>query len=125
MSFKNEWTKNLYVTAPNDPDSFFHPRRYSKLKEEVVQTAKEVIVSLSRWEVVEYRENQGRLHVTRTTRLWRFVDDINLYIVQGGDGMTSLEMTSQSRVGRWDFGQNRRNLKEFLIHLDAKLSPLK
>jgi uncharacterized protein (DUF1499 family) len=119
------WSKNLYVTAPTDLDPYFHPRRYLKPKEEVVQAAREVISSLPRWRELEYRENQGRLHVTRTTRLWRFVDDINLYIVQGGDGVTSLDMTSQSRVGRWDFGQNRRNLKEFFARLDAKLTLIK
>jgi uncharacterized protein (DUF1499 family) len=125
LSLKDWLTKNIYVTAPNNPNPFFHPRGYSKTKEEVVQVAQEVIGTLPRWKVEEYRENQGRIHATRTTRLWRFVDDINIYVVQGLDGVTKLEMTSKSRVGKGDYGQNQRNIREFLLAMDLKFQSLK
>ena len=124
MSLKDWLTKNIYVTTPNDIDPFYRPRKYAKTKEEIVGVVQEVLGSLTRWKVVEYRENQGRLHATHTTRLFRFVDDVNIYIVQGLDGITKLEIVSQSRVGKGDLGQNQRNIKELFSALDSKLSPL-
>ena len=124
MSLKDWLTKNLYVTAPSDPDPFFHPRRYSKSKAEVAQALTETARSLPRWKVVEYRENQGRLHLTRSDLFLPFAQDVNAYVVQGSDGLTRLEMTSQSQGGKGDFGRNKRNLKEFLSRLDRLLPPL-
>jgi uncharacterized protein (DUF1499 family) len=89
----------------------------------VAGVVQEVIKSLSRWNVVEYRENQGRIHATHTTALFRFVDDVNIYVVQGLDGVTKLEIISQSRVGKGDLGQNKRNIRELFLALDAKLPP--
>lgn len=124
MGFKDWLTKNIYVTAPDNPEAFFRPRKYARPKEEVAGAAQELLGSLTRWKVVEYRENQGRIHATHTTRLLRFVDDVNIYVVQGLDGTTKLEVVSQSRVGKGDFGQNKRNIREFLARLDSVLPPL-
>jgi len=121
VSLKKWMTKNLHVTSPNDPNPFFHPRRYRKSKEEVVKAAREVVASLSGWRVEEYRENQGRLHVTRAFFL--FLDDINLYITQSLDGVVQLEMTSQSRAGKGDWGRNERNVRKFLSKMDSLLTP--
>lgn len=121
MSLKEWLTKNIYVTTPGNPDPFFRPRKYAKTKEEVAGVVQEVLGTLTRWKVVEYRENQGRIHSTHTTRLFRFVDDVNIYVVQGLDGTTKLEVISQSRLGKGDLGQNKRNIRELLSALDAKL----
>ena len=121
MSWKDWFSKNLYVTTPQDPDPFFRPRKYSKTKEEVVKVVQEVIGSLSRWKVVEYRENQGRIRATCAARLLPFADDVDIYIVQGLDGVTKLEILSRAQGGKGDFGRNKRNLREFLSALDGKL----
>ncbi len=117
------WNKGMYVTAPKDTDPFFHPRQYAKSKAEVVQAAQEVIAGLPQWKIEDYKENQGKIHAVRWTNILPFADDINIYIVQGLDGMTRLEMTGQTRVGRRDWGRNRRNIREFLSRLDAKILP--
>lgn len=113
------FTKNIYVTSPRDPEAFFHPRRYAKSKEEVGKAVYEVVARLKGWTVQEYRENQGRVHVLRQGFLPLWMEDVNIYIVQGLDGTTKLEATSQSRAGRGDWGQNRRNLKKFLAQMDS------
>ena len=123
MGLKDWLTKNIYVTRPNDADPFFRPRKYAKTKEEVAGAVQGAIGALARWKVVEYRENQGRIHATHATALWRFVDDVNIYVVQGLDGTTKLEIISQSRIGKGDWGQNKRNIKELLSKLDSVLPP--
>jgi hypothetical protein len=52
------------------------------------------------------------IHLTRTTRLFRFVDDIRVSLTREAAG-TRVDATSQSRIGKGDLGQNPRNLKEF------------
>ncbi len=92
MSWKDLFSKNLYVTAPQDADPLFRPRKYSNTKEEVVKATLEVIAALPRWKVVEHRENQGRIRATCAARLLPFADDVDIYIVQGFDGVTKLEI---------------------------------
>ncbi len=119
MKLSDWFTKNIYVTSPRDSEVFFHPRRYAKSKAEVGKAVYEVVARLKGWTVQEYRENQGRVHVLRQGFLPLLLEDINIYIVQGLDGVTKLEATSQSRAGRGDWGQNRRNLKRFLAAMDS------
>jgi uncharacterized protein (DUF1499 family) len=73
--------------------------------ERVVQ----VIGTIRGWRLVGRCD--GVVQATRTTRLFRFVDDVSILLepVAGG---TALSARSGSRVGRGDLGQNRRNLAE-------------
>jgi uncharacterized protein (DUF1499 family) len=66
---------------------------------------------LPRWQVEAVDAEQHRIHATRRTRWFRFVDDIHLRLEPHGQS-TLLHARSQSRVGLGDFGQNRRNLLE-------------
>jgi uncharacterized protein (DUF1499 family) len=70
-----------------------------------------VVRALSRWRVVTVDADDLRLTAERTTRLWRFVDDVTLRLETTATG-SRLHGRSQSRVGKGDFGQNRRNLRE-------------
>ena len=124
MGLKDLLGKNIYVTTPQDKDAFFHPRRYSKPKEEVVTIVLRVIGSLKDWRVEEHRENQGRIHASRSALFPPSAQDINIYVVQGTDGVTKLEMTSQtSGGGKADFGRNKKNIREFLGRMDETLIP--
>jgi len=124
LSLKEWLTKNLYVTTPNDPDPFFRPRKYAKTKEEVTRVVLDVIGGLKRWKILEHRENQGRVRASVAAKFLPFADDVDIYVVQGLDGVTKLEVLSRAQGGKGDFGRNKRNLKEFLSGLDAKLPPM-
>ena len=59
-----------------------------------------------------------RLHLTRTTPLMRFVDDIEVTIQQNPDAEGVIVFaSSRSRVGKGDLGQNPRNLIELTTML--------
>ncbi|HVZ81351.1 MAG TPA: DUF1499 domain-containing protein [bacterium] len=123
MGWKDLFTKNLHVTTPEDPDPFFRPRHYSEPKGPVVKAALEAIAGLSRWKVVEHRENQGRIRASVAAKFLPFADDVDIYVVQGLDGVTKLEIISRAQGGRGDFGRNKKNVRDFLSSLDAKLPP--
>lgn len=56
------------------------------------------------------------MHLTRTTRVFGFVDDIHVTITSA-DGGCTVTATSQSRIGKGDLGQNPRNLKALIAAL--------
>jgi uncharacterized protein (DUF1499 family) len=87
-----------------------------------VARAADRIAGLPRWRVVSRDPDAGTLHATHTTRFWRFVDDVHLRFEPAGSG-TRIVGHSQSRIGKGDFGQNARNLRELTAALRGNAVP--
>lgn len=106
--------------TPEYPD--LQPRGYAAGVDQVVQAARDVLAGLPRWELVGAGQGPAgaELHAVRSTRVWRFKDDVTVKVRREG-GRTVVSVRSRSRVGRGDFGQNARNVREFLAALDAAL----
>ena len=65
------------------------------------------------WRVEDAKDSAGRIHLTRRTRICRFVDDVWLTLTPEEEGqVTRIDAESRSRVGVGDLGQNRRNIME-------------
>ena len=125
MTLKDWLTKNIYVTKPTDKDPFFHPRQYPKDRAEVVRAVRETIGGIPGWRLEEHRENQGLFRVSRSILFPPSAQDIHIYVLQGADGTVTLEMTSRSRGGGGDWGQNKRNLREFLRRMDSRFGSVR
>ena len=80
---------------------------------EAMEHIQRVVASLPRWRVEAVNSAEGTIHLTRTTRVFRFVDDIHLKL-EAVEGGTRLLGRSASRVGLSDLGQNRRNLRKLV-----------
>lgn len=66
------------------------------------------------------REEQSYLHATYTSRLFRFVDDLELRM----DG-AQLHIRSTSRVGYSDLGANRQRVEDLRARLNTAFAQLK
>jgi uncharacterized protein (DUF1499 family) len=99
---------NVAVTTPDADDPLLRPRSFRGPASEIARCTEEKVTPLSRWDVVAGRN--GVIWLTRSTRLG-FVDDVHLLLIPTGDS-TVVFARSASRVGQYDFGQNRRNLGE-------------
>lgn len=84
--------------------------------EEALRRLEAVVSALPRWRVEETDAGTGQVYLTRRTFLFHFVDDIHLRLEAVPDG-TRLRGRSQSRLGRTDLGQNRRNLRQLITAL--------
>lgn len=104
------------ATSPAARDPRLHPRTYPGRASEVARCTEVAITPLPRWEVVTGRN--GVIWLTRRTRLG-FVDDVYLLLIPSGDS-TIVFARSASRMGGYDFGQNRRNLGELWQVLDRR-----
>jgi uncharacterized protein (DUF1499 family) len=126
VRFIDWFTKNTYATRTDAAEPLLRPRNYCKSITEVLAAVQAAVRAIPGWTVVETRETErdGKLHATRTTRLWRFVDDINVELSRdpGPNAVATLNVHSKSRVGAADFGQNRRNILELVKQLDARIT---
>jgi uncharacterized protein (DUF1499 family) len=104
------------ATAPDARDPHLRPHTYSGRASEVARCVEQAITPLPRWEVVTGRN--GVIWATHRTRLG-FVDDVYLLLLPSADS-TVVFARSASRVGSYDFGQNRRNLAAVWTALDRR-----
>lgn len=79
--------------------------------ERLLAAFRRAVESLPNWRVEASGENE--LRAVRTTRLFRFRDDVEIRVYAHADGAAS-ELTSASRLGKNDLGQNPRNVEELL-----------
>ena len=106
--------------TPEYPD--LQLRTYASSPAQVAEAVKEALSGLPRWRVVGSGQGPGGTVVTAVhqTRVFRFEDDVTVRIGRKG-GQTTVSVRSQSRVGKADFGQNARNIRELLAALDTRL----
>jgi uncharacterized protein (DUF1499 family) len=107
--------------TPEYPD--LRPKLYASSEATVAKAAEEAIAHLPRWTIV----GSGRgvaghsIQALAATRTFRFKSDVTIRIRREGS-WTYVNVRSKSRIGKGDFGQNARNIREFLEELDRVLS---
>jgi len=107
-------TTNHAETSPVHDDPTLRTRYLSGDYDAVFSAASKVADTLPRWKIVGDERAPGSILAERQTRLFKFVDDVRIEITQTDDGKVAVNLSSQSRVGKGDFGQNARNIREFL-----------
>lgn len=117
-------TQNHAETRPDHPDHSLRTRSYAKSTNMLFQKVLEVIKQLSQWETLQSDPERSVIQATRTTRLFRFVDDIQIQITEKSAQEVEINLRSASRVGKGDFGQNARNIRLLLKKLDQSLTAM-
>jgi uncharacterized protein (DUF1499 family) len=107
---------NVAVTTEGANDPRMRAHVYPLSPVQSAHAVVDAIERLPRWEVVAGKD--GVIWATRRTRIFRFVDDVYLLLLPAHDS-TVIFARSSSRIGKVDFGQNRRNLGEFWSALDG------
>ncbi|HET7230885.1 MAG TPA: DUF1499 domain-containing protein [Longimicrobium sp.] len=116
-------TRNRAWTDPESPDRRLRGREYPVPFTAVWDAVLETARSRPRWSVIQADARRGEIEVEARTGVWRFVDDVLIRISLDELGLTRVDMTSQSRVGRADLGVNARRIARFLHALDRRLVP--
>jgi uncharacterized protein (DUF1499 family) len=112
------WFTRNWADTDEPGDSALTPLDVALPVPETLARVEAVIRRLPRWRVENVDALAGTVTATRTTRLWRFVDDIVVRCEATASG-TRVHARSRSRVGKGDFGQNRRNLRQLLDAIRA------
>lgn len=101
------------------------PQYYSADPDRIFEEAHQVVVDLDRWEIVGGEVSERRLEAERQTRVFGFVDDVTIRVEPVTEQITRVRLRSASRVGEADFGQNARNIREFLTEIDERLGTVR
>ena len=97
-------------------------RYYPVPRAELLAAVSRAAGRLPRWTVESTGETGLRL--ARRTRLFRFADDVSVGCSGSQDGAgetVRATFESASRLGRYDLGQNGRNLRELLEAVDGEI----
>jgi uncharacterized protein (DUF1499 family) len=108
MGLVRWFTRNSANTRdPSHPD--LRPLDLPQPAADAVAAVEKLVAGLRGWRVAG--RGAGELHLTRRTRVFRFVDDVRLTFEPTPAGCR-VHAESRSRVGTGDLGQNRRNVRE-------------
>ena len=110
--WRRDLTTNVAETDPEAEDPLLRPLELRRSVEETAVLIEHAAAGLSRWDVLDVAVDsaEAELHLVRTSRLFRFRDDVTVW-VEGRGGGCAIRARSASRVGRGDLGQNPRNLR--------------
>lgn len=101
------------------PNSARAVRTYPIAPAPLLAATGRAVQKLPRW-TLEASE-AGGARAVRKTRLLRFKDDVTARVSQDPQG-ARIDLTSTSRLGKGDLGQNPRNLKELLRAVDREIN---
>jgi len=73
------------------------------------------------WKLAHKDEVLGMVTVRCRSFLFRFVDDLTLWVALDENALTRVEARSVSRVGRGDLGANHRRIRRLFLSLDRAL----
>lgn len=119
---------NIAETSPAHIDSTLRTRYYSADIEDVRKTLNETIPTITtsiwggNWKIVEKgaEEQTDKQKVIKAEiPVVFFTDDMKITL-RANDGRTAVDVYSASRVGKSDFGENRRHVIQIYEFLDAK-----
>ncbi len=102
-------------------NSFKTSRTYPADADEVRRAVEAAVSELHRWELGS--SSEGEVTAVRRTRLG-FGDDVSVHLTEkktGAHTNTHAAFRSVSQQGAYDFGQNKRNLRELLDAMDRQL----
>ncbi|RMG48322.1 MAG: DUF1499 domain-containing protein [Acidobacteria bacterium] len=113
---------NFAATDPAHPDPELRPLVTGAPAAAVLAALEEVPRSLRGWRAAgaERGEDAAVVRFVRVTRWLRFRDDVVVELRDEGERRV-VSVSSRSRVGKHDFGQNRRNVRELLRFLASRL----
>jgi len=110
-------TENKLAPCPNSPNCVstqseakrhaMEPLPYLQTREASKERILSILKGMRRMEIVTLTEST--IHVKFRTALWKFVDDVEFLF---DDRTRAVHFRSASRVGYYDFGLNRRRMKE-------------
>lgn len=125
--WRRDLTRNTAATDPNHADPGLRPLELPGDVDAAAERIRAAAGRLSNWRLADDGSAPSadvpaaarRLHFVRTTPLLRFRDDIVVTITAAAASGAVVEVDSRSRVGKADFGQNPRNIKELLSAVSA------
>ena len=111
---------NCVCSQDEDKAHFIEPIQVAAPVEEARSKLLQVLKQTKRVSVPESEDNYIRAEFT--SRLFRFVDDVEFLLTQVEPNETLIHVRSASRVGYSDLGVNRKRVEELRCELSESVS---
>jgi uncharacterized protein (DUF1499 family) len=98
---------NCVSSQSTDKEHAVAPLYYTTSVPQAMGDLKKIILGMKRARIVD--EGDYYIRAEFTSALWRFVDDVEFYF---DEGAKVIHVRSASRVGKSDFGVNRKRVEE-------------
>jgi uncharacterized protein (DUF1499 family) len=98
---------NCVSSQSTDKEHAVAPLYYTTSVPHAITDLKKVILGMKRARIVDERDFY--IHAEFTSALWRFVDDVEFYF---DEGAKVIHVRSASRLGKSDFGVNRKRVED-------------
>jgi uncharacterized protein (DUF1499 family) len=101
-----------------------YPERRLYVSRRPAQAVLEAAVAAARangWEIKAVDPQRRYLHAVAVTPLWRFKDDVEVWVKTTADGGSALYLRSASRVGTADFGANTARIVRLRQQIEQRL----
>ncbi len=98
---------NCVSSQSTDKEHAVAPLYYTTSVPHAITDLRKVILGMKRARIVDERDFY--IHAEFTSALWRFVDDVEFYF-DGGEKV--IHVRSASRLGKSDFGVNRKRVED-------------
>ena len=116
---------NVAETRTNHEDEKLRTRIYDADLPTVLETVKQIIPTIStygkNWKLSDSETENDAAIVKAEVPVVVFVDDLTI-TMQKNAGKTTVNVRSNSRIGKSDFGENRRHVLQILDALDEKFA---
>lgn len=99
-------------------------RAYAIPRAHLIKAVIRSVDSLKRWKWVRREPELGLFQAVVTSPLWRFKDDVYILVSDLPTGKKQVYLYSASRVGRADFGANRRHILDLYEALEQELKKI-
>lgn len=122
--WSRDWTTNFAETSEEASDVNLQPVTTDLSPEKLADLVAGRMESATRWTVKESRkldDGSFEIELIHKTFLLGFKDDVKVTI-RAVDSGSRLTVTSQSRIGKGDLGQNPRNIKELVSLVRTRLA---
>jgi uncharacterized protein (DUF1499 family) len=127
FGYIDDWSRdfntNIASIAPDSDDDTLRPLVSELSRDDLIEAVRRAAGRIRTWQYIGEAEEGDTTLVLflRTSRIWRFKDDIIIVIEDLGK-TRMISGKSASRIGIGDLGQNPRNLRRFLAELKAVLT---
>ena len=117
---------NVSETTANNEDAELKTRIYDADMQTIFEAVKQIVPTLttygSNWKLTNSMIKNEQSEVTVEVPVIFFTDDLKISLHKNGDGTTTVDVHSNSRVGKSDFGENRRHVLQILNKLDERFA---
>ena len=103
-------TPNCVSSQAQDTEHFIAPIQFLGTAQEAQDRLLRLLTAWARTNITRVEEDY--IHVEFTSRIFRFIDDVEFYFASTDAEQTLIHVRSASRVGRSDLGANRKRVEQ-------------